>query len=266
MLQMLFKDQLNRNITLNSKPRRIISLVPSQTELLHFLGLDTEVIGITKFCVHPKSWFLNKTRVGGTKKLDIEKIKLLQPDLVIGNKEENLKEQIEEIEKFAPVWVSDVSNLDDALEMIAGIAKLIDRSEKAAKLILDIQNEFRNLEEKVSAVTSPKTVLYFIWHDPYYCAGTDTFISEMIRRCGLKNAIDMHRYPELTNMQIAQISPDYIFLSSEPFPFKEKHITEMKAIAPHSKIILVDGEMFSWYGSRLRLSPKYFINLVSTLH
>ena len=100
-----FTDKLNRSITLFDKPLRIISLVPSQTELLYDLGLDEEVVGITKFCVHPDVWYRTKTRIGGTKTVNIEKVKSLSPTLIIANKEENTKSDIEALEKIAPVWI-----------------------------------------------------------------------------------------------------------------------------------------------------------------
>jgi ABC-type Fe3+-hydroxamate transport system substrate-binding protein len=263
---MEYTDQLNRMILLNSKPKRIISLVPSQTELLYDLGLDQEIIGITKFCVHPESWFRNKTRIGGTKALQIEKIKSLNPDLVIANKEENLKEQIEEIEKFAPVWISDIASLDDALSMISSVGTMVEKTANANNIILEIKSAFARLKETVENTQSSKTVLYLIWREPYYCAGSDTFISDMITKCGLKNCIEETRYPEATPEKILQLSPDYILLSSEPYPFKEKHIAELKKISPGTEVILVDGEMFSWYGSRLRLAPAYFSKVLSRLN
>src|ERR1700722_20147309 len=102
-----FTDQMGRTISVEWPVKRIISLVPSQTELLYSLGLADEVIGITKFCVHPKEWFHSKTRVGGTKKLDFEKIAALKPDLIIGNKEENEEVQIKQLMQDYPVWMSD---------------------------------------------------------------------------------------------------------------------------------------------------------------
>ena len=120
---MIFTDQLGRKLILEKIPQRIISLVPSQTELLFDLGLEEEVVGITKFCIHPDSWFHSKTRIGGTKQFDFEKIKSLQPDLIIGNKEENDKEQIEELMKNFTVWMSDIKTLADACKMICEIGE-----------------------------------------------------------------------------------------------------------------------------------------------
>src|SRR5258705_7132331 len=141
----VFKDQTGRSITLIKTPQRIISLVPSQTELLYDLGLHGEVIGITKFCVHPKEWFHSKTRVGGTKQLRIDIIDQLKPDLIIANKEENLKEQIEELEKHYPVWISDVHNLDDAACMITDIGGMVNKEKEATRIIDGIKISFSQL-------------------------------------------------------------------------------------------------------------------------
>ncbi|MBA3705355.1 MAG: ABC transporter substrate-binding protein, partial [Bacteroidetes bacterium] len=162
----IFTDQLNRKIEIPFPPKRIISLVPSQTELLYDLGLRDEVVGITKFCVHPEEWFKSKTKVGGTKKYNFEKIKQLQPDLIIGNKEENEKEQIEELMKHYPVWMSDIYNLKDALSMIACIGALVGRNEAATNLKLQIESQFHQFNIRPSPIVNRKSV-YFIWRKPY---------------------------------------------------------------------------------------------------
>ena len=141
----LFTDQTGRSISLHSPPGRIISVVPSQTELLHYMGLNDEVAGITKFCIHPDHWFRTKTRVGGTKHLSIDKIRELQPDLIIANKEENVKEQVELLAADFPVWVSDVNNLDDACSMIASIGDIVQKNDPANELVQNIRSEFELL-------------------------------------------------------------------------------------------------------------------------
>ena len=141
----LFIDQLGRRLELKQKPSRIISLVPSQTELLFDLGLDEEVVGITKFCVHPEQWFRTKTRVGGTKQADLQKIRELQPDLIIANKEENEPAQIEELERDFPVWVSDVCNLRDALQMIKQLGMITGKN-KSSEIYSDIKFAFDGLK------------------------------------------------------------------------------------------------------------------------
>lgn len=258
MLMPQYIDQLERTIELKQTPKRIISLVPSQTELLFDLGLDEQVIGITKFCVHPEHWFRTKTRIGGTKQLHPEKIKQLQPDLIIANKEENVQSQIEELAKDFPVWVSDVNNLNGALEMIESVGEIINKQSKAKELIDQIKNGFAQLQ---TTNYKPHTC-YLIWKDPYMTVGGDTFINDMLNRAGCQNIFeDLARYPEITIEQLRKVNCQLLLLSSEPFPFKQKHVEEIQPLLPDTKIILVDGEMFSWYGTHLVKAPSYFQQL-----
>lgn len=248
------------NQPLQHVPKRIVSLVPSQTELLFDLGLDEETVGITKFCVHPKEWFRGKTRVGGTKTINIDKITALQPDLIIANKEENVKEQIEALSEIAPVWVSDIHDLQGALDMIQTIGKLTDRYEKAEIITRLIQHRFDNLNHPAKKGLN---TLYLIWRRPWMSIGSDTFIHHIMHRAGLKNVCkNLARYPELTNEEIVKLNPELVLLSSEPYPFKEKHIAELQQLLPDAKIVLADGEMFSWYGSRLLHAPVYLEELL----
>ncbi len=260
---MTYKDQMNREVLLDSQPERIISLVPSQTELLHSLGLGDRVVGITKFCLYPDEWYRGKHRIGGTKDVILEKVAKLAPDLIIGNKEENKRGDIEMLEKEYPVWMSDIFNLEDSLKMIQKVGELTGTSEPAEKLISEIQEEFDDLEKWVAAnVKEQLSVAYVIWNDPSYCAGSNTFIDAMLEKCGLRNFVNEERYPEINK---GNKSPDLVFLSSEPFPFKQKHVQAYQERYPDAKVVLVDGEMFSWYGSRLTLAPKYFKELLKQI-
>jgi ABC-type Fe3+-hydroxamate transport system substrate-binding protein len=257
-------DQVNNVIQLPSSPKHIISLVPSQTELLYDLGLDDEVIGITKFCIHPEKWFRTKTRIGGTKTADIQRITSLKPDLIIANKEENVKDQIEELQKVAPVYVSDIVTLEDALQMITDVGKLTGKLEKAE----EIENTIKAMFDKLSTIqpTQLRTA-YLIWKDPYMAAGGDTFINEMLNRCGLENIFERElRYPQIEISQLSSLNCQLLLLSSEPYPFKQKHIYELQQRLPNTKILLVDGEMFSWYGSRLLHAPDYFGRMIALNH
>ena len=257
-----FIDQTGRRIFLNKAPSRIISLVPSQTELLFDLGLDEQVLGITKFCVHPDKWFRTKTRIGGTKQLNMEIIHQLQPDLVIANKEENVKEQIEELEKHFPVWISNINNLDDAYEMIEQIGLITEREKIADKIITSIKENFAQLPIPGSRLQT----VYLIWQKPFMTVGGDTFIYSILEAAGFKNMYaDKTRYPELTIEELQAKDPELILLSSEPFPFKQKHIDEMQLRLPDTKILLADGEMLSWYGSRLLKAPAYLKELLDNL-
>jgi ABC-type Fe3+-hydroxamate transport system substrate-binding protein len=220
---MQFKDQLNQTITINQPPKRIISLVPSQTELLFDLGLTDEIIGITKFCIHPKDKFKTTAKIGGTKKLNLQKIIDLKPDLIIGNKEENQKEDIEALMQLFPVWMSDIYNLEDALEMIKNVGELVNRKDEALKIAQETQANFNQLIKETSNIPKKKA-LYFIWKDPYMLAGKQTFINEMLGYCNLENIITQSRYPSIEKIDFTKFNPEVVFLSSEPFPFKEKHI------------------------------------------
>jgi len=254
---------MNREVRLEQSPERIVSLVPSQTELLHALGLDDRVVGITKFCLHPEEWCRNKPRVGGTKSVNFQKVKELAPDLIIGNKEENERSDIKALESDYPVWMSDIFNLEDSLKMIRQVGELTRTANQAEQLIADIQNAFNDLDLWVAKnIQEPLSVAYFIWNDPGYCAGQNTFIDAMLQRCGLQNYMKEGRYPEFAE---SEKQPDLIFLSSEPFPFKDKHIQGYQTQFPDAKVVLVDGEMFSWYGSRLTLAPTYFKSLLEEI-
>ena len=253
----IFYDQLNRPISLTNTPNRIISLVPSQTELLFDLGLEEKIIGRTKFCIHPAEKVKSIRRIGGTKNLNIDLIKEMQPDLIIANKEENTKEQIDELVQHFPVWISDIKNLDEALDMIKRLGELLAIENKSLEMISKIKTNFSALQQ-----FETKEAIYFIWQKPYISIGADTFINSMLQAAGFKNVLqNKTRYPEISEDEIRNSTAEYLLLSSEPFPFKEKQKQEFEKLFPTKKIVLVDGEMFSWYGSRLIKAADYFLKL-----
>ena len=222
-------------------------MVPSQTELLFDLGLEDRVVGVTWFCIHPKDKCKAKAQIGGTKNLKIDKIRELNPDLILANKEENEQLQIEELAKEFPVWISDIRTLDDALKMMVLVGQITGTYSKSQNMISEIEAVFKNLPQ-----SPPLRTLYLIWREPYMSIGSDTFIHDMLTRSGLLNVCaDSARYPELSREDLRALAPELILLSSEPYPFKEKHILELQEILPNARIQLVDGEMYSWYGSRL---------------
>ena len=236
---------------------KIISLVPSITEALFDFGLsEKEVIGRTKFCIHPENAVQKIEIIGGTKNLNIAKIKSLNPDLIIANKEENVKEQIEELQKDFKVLVTNVSNLEDNYYLLKTLGNLLGKQETAQKFnlkIYEILAKFSDLEKKKCA--------YLIWKNPYMTVGFDTFIHDILDKIGFQNIFkNQKRYPEISVEDLK--AADYIFLSSEPFPFQQKHIDELQKELPDAKIFLVDGEAFSWYGTRLAKCENYFQNLV----
>jgi ABC-type Fe3+-hydroxamate transport system substrate-binding protein len=261
----LLPDQLGRTVALpHFPPRRIVSLVPSQTELLHDLGLEEEVAGITKFCVHPSHWFQTKPRVGGTKTLHLGKIDALRPDLIIGNKEENERGQIEALTGRYPVWLSDVLTLGDALDMIERVGVLTGRAGAATALTGAISVSF--LRRRPSPGWRPLRAAYLIWRKPYMVAAAHTFIDAMLRDAGFINVFShRERYPEVGPAELAAANPEVVLLSTEPYPFAEKHFPALHEACPEARLRLVDGEMFSWYGSRLLKAPGYFQSLRQSL-
>ena len=258
----MLQDQIGVKHTFHSIPKRIVSLVPSQTELVVDLGLENELVGITKFCIHPKHLKKSKTIIGGTKKVDFEKIIALQPDIIIANKEENTLEIVEELSKICPVWVTDIITIDDNLQMISDFGMLFDKTKEAQHRIDGIKAEVNHFKEFIKDKPIQK-VAYFIWANPYMVAGKDTFINEMLQLNKFENIYqDKGRYPEIELSKItSEGNPDFILLSSEPFPFKEEHVSEIKKHINSAKVILVDGELFSWYGSRILKSFDYFKKL-----
>lgn len=251
-----FVDQLGREVVLPSfPPKRIVSLVPSQTELLHALGLEEEVVGITKFCIYPMEWAKGKKKIGGTKNAKIEEILALQPDLIIANKEENEKGTLELLEQFCPVWISDVRDLASALQMIEALAEITGKQLEGSKIHEAIQSSFQLLRP----ILEGKRVAYAIWRNPWMFAGADTFIQDVLTRLGASNvlAAEQSRYPVVDLENIKALDVDIILLSSEPFPFKKKHIQELHDFGFTSEVRVVDGAFFSWYGSHLLGTVDY---------
>jgi ABC-type Fe3+-hydroxamate transport system substrate-binding protein len=253
------QDQMGNQITLEHLPHRIVSLVPSQTELLFDLGLGNRIVGVTKFCIHPKEQVKQKKIIGGTKNFKLDVIDALQPDLIIGNKEENYKEGIEQLQQKYKVWMSDIYTLADALEMISEVGKLTGTDKEAKELHDSIANGF----EQLHSIKPSINAAYFIWRNPYMAVGSNNIISHILQRCGFHNVFgELSRYPEITAEQLHEANPQIILLSSEPYPFKEKHIQEFQELCPDAVIKVVDGEMFSWYGSRLLHAPAYLQQVI----
>ncbi len=254
-------DARGQTARLDAPPRRIVSLVPSQTELLADLGLDAEVVGLTRFCVHPAGWKAAKPIVGGTKNVRPERVAALKPDLVLANLEENVREQVEALDAVAPVFVTDVATVSDATGMIRTVGALVGRTGRAGALADEIERGFDGL-----AAPAPVRAAYLVWRDPWMTVGGDTFIHDVMGRAGLANVFgEQTRYPALTLADLAAAAPEVVLLSSEPFPFGERHVAEVEAAVPGAAGRLVDGELFSWYGSRMRLMPPYLAGLREAL-
>jgi ABC-type Fe3+-hydroxamate transport system substrate-binding protein len=261
----MFKDQLHRELHIKATPKRIVSLVPSQTELLVDLGLETSIVGVTKFCVHPNRLRKEKTIVGGTKEVHFNKIKALNPDIILCNKEENTKEMISELEQIAPVHISDIYTLEDSLELIKMYGDVFDVVEKAESISDEITVKRKAFQE--FQIEKPKLkVAYFIWKNPWMVAANQTFINEILSLNNFENVYqDVNRYPEITLPELKEKQIDVILLSSEPYPFKENDRNDFQQVCPDAKVLIVDGEAFSWYGSRLSKAFDYFEELQNLL-
>lgn len=234
----------------------IISLVPSITETLFDFGLTAdEVIGRTKFCIHPSDLVKNVEVIGGTKNLNIEKIRSLKPDLIIANKEENEKLQVQELMKDFKVWVTDIETLEDNQKFISELGTILNKENLALDFNQKIAAVFTDFK-----IYEPKKVAYLIWKNPYMTVGSDTFINEVLEKLGFENLFkNRKRYPEVSLEELKDA--DLIFLSSEPFPFQQKHTDELQLELPNNKIILVDGEAFSWFGTHLMKVDEYLKEL-----
>lgn len=255
-----YTDQLGRLVEIPAQPQRIISLCPSLTETLLHFGLGARIVGRTHFCIHPAEAVAGITAVGGTKNLKEERVIALQPDLVICEKEENTREMVDWLSSRYPTYVTDVRDIPSALDMMRRLGAVTDCAEQGTALAGQVEAAFAGLPRFAGA---PR-VLYFIWRKPWMVAGQDTYIDALLTQLGLVNlARDFAgRYPSLEEVQLRGLTPDLVWLSSEPFPFKEAHIAELQGMFPGAEIRLVDGEMFSWYGCRMLAVPGYVAGLM----
>lgn len=259
----IVEDMMGRSVDIPAFPSRIISLVPSQTELLFDLGLGDRVVGVTKFCIHPGHARRTARVVGGTKQIHPDRIAALHPDLVIGNKEENERGMIEDLEARYPVWMSDIRTLEDARAMILALGGLCGNLAGAQGMIAEIDRAFAALSRPH---TNRPRVAYLIWKDPWMGVGGNTFIHDLIEKAGFINVLaDQSRYPRLEPTSLRDLRPEHVLLSSEPYPFRQPHVEEIGQYLPDCRVQLVNGEFFSWYGSRLIRAGAYLDGLSQKL-
>jgi len=239
-------------LTIMATYERIISLVPSLTELVIDLGLKERLVGRTRFCVHPEGEVEDIPIIGGTKNPRLDKIRDSNPGYILANREENRKEDIEELIKEYHVEVTDISTIEDALIAIYQIGKDLGVTRRS-QLMTD---EIAALLDK-RPDEPPIDTAYLIWRDPWMTVGRDTYIRDVMAHWKLVNVFDdFTRYPKISLRQLRMRDPELVLLSSEPFPFKEKHVEELENELPEARVLLADGEWFSWYGSRMIHSFK----------
>lgn len=258
---MIVVDQIGRSLNMVHRPKTIVSLVPSVTELLFDLDLGNRVSAITDYCIHPAKGVMPKIKIGGPKNVDISKILSLNSDLIIASKEENVKEQIETLINRCNVYVSDVKNINNAINLIVDIGALTGSIQKSEIINSQIEAGFNDLKKNIKIKSR---VVYLIWDDPLMTISSDTFINDILRLGGFENvfAYKSSRYPKISKQEIHAQNPDFIFLSKEPYFFSNEHVSSFSNEFPDCKTLLVDGEMFSWYGSHLLKVPDYFKHLL----
>ena len=259
-MERAFQDHLGRTVELAQSPRRIVSLCPSLTETLFALGLQDRIVGRTSFCVHPAQRVDAVPTVGGIRNVDLAAVAALRPDLVIAAKEENRREDVEALAAFVPVFVMDVASYQEALRAIRDLGAITGRERPAAEMAVEISRRFERLPRGLV-----RRVAYLIWRDPYTTVGRETYVHSLLARCGLKNLAAglPGRYPQVTLEHLRTLAPELVLLSSEPFPFDQSHVDELTPRLPRSKLVLVDGEMFSWYGGRMILAADYLADLLA---
>ena len=264
---------------------RIVSLVPSLTEFLFDLGLDEQIVGRTRFCIHPRGRVDRAAIVGGTKNPNHARIVALKPDLIIANREENRKEDIDALARLLPntgikpamgteILVTDIQTIDQALQEMIRIGIRCGREAEARRWVSDIEecrpgrgaipksagtsHQPDNTFQHGAARPSSISTVYLIWKDPWMTIGHDTYIHSVLEEWGFRNLFGGRtRYPAVTLEEIRRLRPECLLLSSEPYPFKESHramLAELLAEQlPDTMVRLIDGEWTSWYGSRMKL-------------
>jgi ABC-type Fe3+-hydroxamate transport system substrate-binding protein len=250
-------------------PPRIVSLVPSITELLFDLGLGGNVVGRTGFCIHPKELVKLVPKVGGTKDINMKKLVALQPTHVVVNIDENTLQTYEDLCAVVDnVIVTHPNTVADNTQLYLMLGQIFGEEKRAGELLVQF-------EEKLQRITSYTkhldrlNVLYLIWRDPWMTVSKNTYISQMLKiiNCHTIPMSSSARYPSLSDEEMYELPIDACLLSTEPYTFRAKHVVEMESkFNWFGKVHLVDGEMVSWYGSRAILGLEYLEGLSQTLN
>lgn len=247
----------NVNNTYHST-NRIVSLVPSITELIYDFDIENKLVGISENCILPKYLRLEKANVGSIENIDINKIRELKPDIIFLEKNAILQEKIITLEEIAPIYVIDVNSLDQAKQNISDLGKLLNCRNSASKILLKIECQLEDLS-KITKDLSIRKGGYFISESPWVVAGADTFINSMMELLNIKNVFSnlKGRFPTVKGANIHLANPHIILLPSIPFQFDDEHAIDISAHTHDAATFFVDGIVFSWYGSRIIKSLDY---------
>lgn len=240
------------------KTPRIASLVPSATETLCALGLGASLVARTGFCIHPREQVAGVAKVGGTKDVQLAKLRALAPTHVVLNVEENRRETWEELQRWLGVecLISDLRGPREVPGLLRQFAQAFGADDAA------LQAELAAALAQPAPSAGPRRVLYLIWRRPWMLAGADTYISRLLAEAGWQTlAPSGPRYPELDEADPLWAAADEVWLSSEPYRFDEAHRAELQRLAPQARIRLVDGEACSWWGARTAAGLAYLRGL-----
>ncbi|MEM7542863.1 MAG: helical backbone metal receptor [Pseudomonadota bacterium] len=260
---MNFEDAIGNRHPRAEESARIVSLVPSLTELVIDLELDEQLVGRTGFCIHPRTVVKKIAKVGGTKDVNFDALKALAPTHVLVNIDENTRETYESLQKFVPhVIVTHPETPQDNTALYALVGGIFNREAQARRLAGAFERALQRL--KALPEVEPRKVLYLIWRDPWMTVTPETYIARMLKLINwetVPSSADA-RYPEIDLAEQASAS-DLILLSSEPYPFRDKHLDEVRALSNGVHTMIVDGEMLSWYGSRAIPGLQYLATLAT---
>jgi iron complex transport system substrate-binding protein len=247
---------------------RLVSLCPSITETLIALGGEHELVGITRFCIHPAAEVADICKVGGTKDPDITKIVALKPDLIFVNDEENRKEDFEALRAAGlSVHVSTLRKVDEVPAHLRELGDRLGTVRRANEFAADIEAELQALKQAQSLRSAPFRFAYLIWRQPWMAVGGDTYVSNLLTQAGGSNVFAgaEARYPELSLDELRAHAPDVLFLPDEPFPFAPKHVPDLQSVLPSMEIHLVSGDDCCWHGVRSLRGVKLATIFAKTL-
>ena len=245
---------------------RVVSLCPSLTELVFDLGRGDTLVGRTKFCIHPADRVGAVEAVGGTKNPKLDRIIALRPDLVLLNEEENRREDADALAAAGlALHVSFPRDAPETAAMVRDIGAALGAADAAERIAGEIVARTARVRATAAARASrgerPVRWAYLIWRRPWMAAGGDTFVTALLDQAGGENVLGTAaaRYPEVTAETLRAADPDVVFLSSEPFPFAERHVEELVAETglPRERFRFADGELLSWHGSRTVAGVDY---------
>jgi ABC-type Fe3+-hydroxamate transport system substrate-binding protein len=249
-------DARGRGLRLDAPPRRIVCLVPSITETLFALGAGESVVGVTEFCVHPAEARATRAVVGGTKNPRTEAIRALGPDLVIANREENRRRDVERLEAAGVrVLVTYARTVREAIEEIRSLGVLLGRGDRAEALARECEDALARAA-RVAPEPRPRAAA-LVWREPWMVVGADTFAHDLLAACGAENpfAARASRYPRIDLAELAAAAPEVLLLPTEPYAFGERDRDELLALdcpaARNGRVHVVEGELLSWYGPRI---------------